>query len=236
MLWKGGRVPAPPPSAPIPAPPAKTAPVEAGSDLFLKSDADALAALAPEELENRWRHLEARAQACLKCRLHEVRTKVVFGEGDLRARLVFVGEGPGYEEDQSGRPFVGRAGQLLDKIISAMGLARPAVYICNVVKCRPPENRTPAPEEAAACWPYLEEQLMLLRPKVIVALGSPAAKTLLRTSEGITSLRGQWREWRGIRVMPTYHPAFVLRQYTPTIRGQVWEDMRKVAEYLKESG
>ena len=182
----------------------------------------------------RWADLEARAKGCTKCALHKGRTNVVFGTGNRSAQLVFVGEGPGYDEDQQGLPFVGKAGQLLNRIIAAMGLKREEVYICNVVKCRPPENRTPLPDEIAACNPYLVEQLELTHPKVIVALGSPAAKTLLKTTQGIMSIRGKWFSYRGIPVMPTYHPAFVLRQYTEANRKAVWDDMRKVMERLKE--
>ncbi len=179
---------------------------------------------------------------CTRCRLHQGRNKLVFGVGNSQAKLVFVGEGPGADEDAQGVPFVGRAGQLLTQMIEntaakeGIPLKRPDVYICNVVKCRPPENRTPLPEEIMACWPYLEEQLSLISPKVIVALGSPAAKTLLKTTQGIMALRGRWQLYKGIRVMPTYHPAFVLRQYTEKVRGEVWGDMQLVMNYLKETG
>jgi DNA polymerase len=197
---------------------------------------DEIAGLTPEQKEERWKALEARARACTNCGLHAGRNKVVFGEVNRQAQIVFVGEGPGADEDRTGRPFVGRAGQLLDKIIAAMGLKREDVYICNIIKCRPPENRTPSDEEAHACWPYLEEQLALIHPKTIVALGSPAAKMLLKTAQGITHIRGRWHLYRGIRVMPTYHPAYVLRQYTEQTRRQVWDDMREVMRYLKEEG
>lgn len=193
------------------------------------------AAPATASRQERFEALRQRALACTQCPLHRGRTHVVFGEGPCPARLVFVGEGPGADEDRTGRPFVGKAGQLLNKIIGAMGFKREEVYIGNVVKCRPPENRTPLPDETAACWPYLEEQLALLEPKVIVALGSPAAKTLLKTSSGITQLRGRWQLYRGIRVMPTYHPAFVLRQYTHETRRQVWDDMQQVMKFLQEA-
>ncbi|MBI3832037.1 MAG: uracil-DNA glycosylase [Planctomycetes bacterium] len=195
----------------------------------------ALAGLSVPEKAARWEALEARALACTRCALHKGRTKVVFGEGDRNARLVFVGEGPGEQEDLSGRPFVGKAGQLLDKIIGAMGLQREQVYICNIVKCRPPGNRTPLPDEVALCQPFLEEQLALLAPKAIVALGSPAAKALLKTNQGIMALRGRWQMYRGVRVMPTFHPAFVLRQYTEETRRAVWGDMQQVVKYLKET-
>ena len=170
---------------------------------------------------------------CTACALAKGRTNVVFGTGNREAQLVFVGEGPGFDEDQQGIPFVGRAGQFLDKIIAAMKLKREEVYICNVVKCRPPENRTPLPDEIAACWPYLQEQLELVAPKVIVTLGAPATKTLLKTTQGIMALRGKWYAYNKIPVMPTYHPAFVLRSYTEENRRAVWEDMKQVMAKLK---
>ena len=170
---------------------------------------------------------------CRRCKLHEHRRTIVFGEGNPQARLVFVGEGPGAEEDASGRPFVGRAGQLLDKIIVAIGLTREDVYIANIVKCRPPGNRTPERDEVETCEPFLLRQLSFIRPEVIVALGSPAFQCLLRTKEPIGRARGQWREWNGIRVMPTFHPAFLLR--TPDKKREVWEDMKKVRDYLNAS-
>ncbi len=167
---------------------------------------------------------------CRRCKLHEHRKTIVFGEGDPQAKLVFVGEGPGAEEDATGRPFVGRAGQLLDKIILAIGLKREDVYIANIVKCRPPGNRTPERDEADTCEPFLLRQLAFIRPDVIVALGSPAFQCLLRTREPITRARGEWREWNGIKVMPTFHPAFLLR--SPDKKREVWEDMKKVRDYL----
>jgi len=167
---------------------------------------------------------------CTRCRLHERRTKIVFGEGDPRARLMFVGEGPGAEEDLSGRPFVGRAGQLLDKIIEAIGMRREDVYIANIVKCRPPGNRTPEHDEVATCEPFLFRQIALIEPEVIVALGSPAFQRLLNTREPITRARGQWREWKGIKVMPTFHPAYLLR--SPDKKRETWDDMKKVRDYL----
>jgi uracil-DNA glycosylase family 4 len=167
---------------------------------------------------------------CQRCKLHEHRRTIVFGEGNPRARLVFVGEGPGAEEDATGRPFVGRAGQLLDKIIAAIGLKREDVYIANIVKCRPPGNRTPERDEVDTCEPFLFRQIAVIDPLVIVALGSPAFQCLLRTRDPITRARGQWREWNGIRVMPTFHPAFLLR--SPDKKREVWEDMKKVRDYL----
>ena len=145
---------------------------------------------------------------------------------------MFIGEGPGESEDETGRPFVGRAGQLLSKMITAMGLTREQVYIANVVKCRPPGNRTPAAEEVAACTPYLVKQIQTIRPKVIVTLGLPATQYILSVSKPMRDLRGTWHEWHGIKVMPTYHPSYVLRSYTPEVRGTVWGDLQKVMEEL----
>lgn len=167
---------------------------------------------------------------CRRCKLHEHRRTIVFGEGNPRARLVFVGEGPGAEEDATGRPFVGRAGQLLDKIIAAIGLKREDVYIANIVKCRPPGNRTPERDEVDTCQPFLFRQISAIDPLVIVALGAPAFQCLLRTREPITRARGQWRELNGIKIMPTFHPAFLLR--SPDKKREVWEDMKKVRDYL----
>jgi len=167
---------------------------------------------------------------CQRCKLCEHRRTIVFGEGNPGAQLAFVGEGPGAEEDATGRPFVGRAGQLLDKIIAAIGLARQDVYIANIVKCRPPGNRTPERDEVETCEPFLFRQLAFIRPRVIVALGSPAFQCLLRTREPISRARGDWREWNGIKVMPTFHPAFLLR--SPDKKREVWEDMKKVRDYL----
>jgi len=167
---------------------------------------------------------------CRRCKLCEHRTNIVFGEGNPQAKLVFVGEGPGADEDATGRPFVGRAGQLLDKIIEAMGMKRNEVYIANIVKCRPPGNRAPERDEVDTCEPFLWRQLAFIRPEVIVALGSPAFQCLARTKESITRARGQWRDWNGIKIMPTFHPAFLLR--SPDKKREVWEDMKKVRDYL----
>ena len=168
---------------------------------------------------------------CRRCRLCEKRTNVVFGVGNPRARLMFVGEGPGADEDAQGEPFVGRAGQLLTKIIEAMQMGRPDVYIANIVKCRPPENRTPLPDEVSTCSPFLFRQIASIRPRVIVCLGTPAAQTLLGTRETITRLRGVFREVGGIRVMPTFHPAYLLRN--PAAKRDVWEDMKQVMTVLQ---
>ena len=171
------------------------------------------------------------ALSCERCGLHKTRTNVVFADGPAEAELVFVGEAPGADEDAQGVPFVGRAGKLLDKIVEAMKLKREEVYICNVLKCRPPNNRTPGPDEVAMCSPMMQEQLAVIRPKVIVALGAPAVRTLLETRVGITRLRGHFSEYRGIPVMPTFHPAYLLRR--PWDKGLVWDDMKKVMRYLK---
>ncbi len=175
---------------------------------------------------------------CCRCGLGASRTHGVPGEGNPGARIVFVGEAPGEEEDLQGRPFVGRAGQLLDKMIGAMGLKRSDVFICNILKCRPPGNRDPRPEEIVRCLPYLKRQLEAIRPEVIIALGAHAARTLLNTNEPIGHLRGRFREYytspdaEPIKVMATYHPAYLLRSYSPENRRRVWEDLQKVMEEL----
>ncbi len=174
--------------------------------------------------------LRAEIGDCTRCRLSEKRTHVVFGVGSPGARLMFVGEGPGADEDAQGEPFVGRAGQLLTRIIEAMGLTRGDVYIANIVKCRPPENRVPLPDEVATCSPFLMRQIGIIRPRVIVCLGTPSAQTLLGTRETITRLRGGFREVGGIRVMPTFHPAYLLRN--PAAKREVWEDMKQVMAVL----
>jgi DNA polymerase len=163
---------------------------------------------------------------CRRCKLAGTRTNIVFGVGNPQAKLMFVGEGPGADEDAKGEPFVGRAGQKLNEMIRAIGFAREDVYIANVVKCRPPGNRDPEPEEVATCSPFLVRQIEAIRPRVIVALGSPAAKMLLGTKAGITALRGTWGWFRGIPVMPTFHPAYLLRAYTPENRRLVFEDLK----------
>jgi len=170
--------------------------------------------------------LGAVASACVRCRLAQSRTQVVFGTGNPDADLMFIGEAPGRDEDLKGEPFVGRAGQLLTDIIKAMRLTRDDVYIANVIKCRPPENRNPEPDELDACRPYIRRQVELIQPKVIVALGRFALQSLLEKSFAITSARGQWLEYHGVKVMPTYHPAYLLR--TPAAKKDVWADMKKV--------
>lgn len=167
---------------------------------------------------------------CTRCKLHRGRNKLVFGDGSSAAKLVFVGEGPGADEDAQGIPFVGRAGKLLTQMIEAMGLQRKQVYICNVVKCRPPENRTPEPDEVQTCSPYLLRQIDVINPKVVVCLGAVAAKTLLETNRGVSQYRGEWHEWRGRKLMATYHPAYLLRN--PAAKAEVWKDLQKVMAEL----
>jgi uracil-DNA glycosylase len=167
---------------------------------------------------------------CTRCKLHKARTNIVFGVGNPKAQLVFVGEGPGHDEDIQGEPFVGRAGKLLTQMIEAMGLKRSDVYIANVVKCRPPENRLPEKDEITTCSPYLLRQLAAIGPKVIVALGSCSAQTLLQTNQGISKFRGEWFDFLGAKLMATYHPAYLLRN--PPAKADVWKDLQKVMAVL----
>ncbi len=184
--------------------------------------------------------LEQAIQGCLRCPLGPGRMRFVFGEGHPRARLMFVGEGPGRDEDLQGRPFVGKAGELLDRMIGALGLRREDTYIANVVKCRPPDNRTPTSDEARACLGYLRRQIELIQPAVIVTLGATPLRELVGLTEGITRIRGQWRQvkvgGRDIPVMPTFHPAYVLRQYTPEVRRAVWEDLQAAQAWVAKAG
>ncbi len=190
-------------------------------------------ALATEEKRKRLKALdENEVKVCTRCRLCETRTQTVFGEGDIDAKIFFIGEGPGENEDLTGRPFVGRAGELLNKMIAGMGIKRENVFIANVVKCRPPNNRVPAPDEVATCTPYLERQLEIVRPRVIVTLGLPATQYMLNTKNSMGKMRGQWHAWRGIKLMPTYHPAYVLRSYTEQVRSTVWGDLKLVMAEL----
>ncbi|PLY02688.1 MAG: DNA polymerase [Desulfuromonas sp.] len=168
---------------------------------------------------------------CQRCGLCAERKKIVFGVGHAQAELVLVGEGPGREEDEKGEPFVGEAGRLLDRILLAMGLQRSDVYICNVVKCRPPGNRDPQPDEIAACEPFLQRQLAAIRPRAIIALGKFAAQTLLQQDAPISRLRGTWTEYHGIPLMPTFHPAYLLRN--PLGKKEVWDDMKQVLKHLR---
>ncbi|HEU4390202.1 MAG TPA: uracil-DNA glycosylase [Blastocatellia bacterium] len=169
---------------------------------------------------------------CRRCKLCEQRSNIVFGEGDPNADLMFIGEGPGADEDATGRPFVGRAGQLLDKIIAAIGMRREETYIANVVKCRPPGNRTPERDEVSTCEQFLYRQIAVIRPRVIVTLGSPAFQCVLRSRDSVTKIRGEWRDLEGIAVMPTFHPAYLLR--SPDKKREVWEDMKKVRKRLDD--
>ncbi len=216
-----------PRSVPGPAAAARPAPrVAASVDLF----ADASVAQARTLSE-----LRAAIGDCRRCKLAPHRTQVVFGVGNERARLVFVGEAPGHDEDVRGEPFVGRAGQLLTEIITkGMRLRREDVYIANVIKCRPPGNRNPEPDEVATCEPFLLRQLEIIAPEVIVALGKFAVQTLLRTKTPITQLRGRWHDYHGIRLMPTFHPAYLLRN--PGDKRLVWDDIRKVMGVLGIGG
>jgi DNA polymerase len=180
----------------------------------------------PEDPARALQEIREELGECERCKLCAGRTKIVFGVGNPRARLMFIGEGPGAEEDARGEPFVGRAGKKLDEMIQAIGLERSDVYIANIVKCRPPENRDPQPDEISTCAPFLYRQIDAIRPVVIVTLGSPATKTLLETKQGITKLRGSWHEFAGIPVMPTFHPAYLLRAYTVENRTKVWQDLK----------
>ncbi len=170
---------------------------------------------------------------CTRCKLHPHRTQIVFGVGNPKARLVFVGEAPGADEDAQGEPFVGRAGQLLTKIIQAMGMQREDVYICNILKCRPPNNRTPESDEILACSPFLLKQLQAIGPQFICALGGPAAQTLLQTKEAISRIRGKFYDFHGIPLLPTYHPAFLLRN--PHEKKTVWEDMKLLLREMQRA-
>lgn len=179
-----------------------------------------------------YRQLESLVGSCTKCRLAQTRTHVVFGEGSVPARLMVIGEGPGADEDATGRPFVGKAGQYLDKWLAGIQLARNnGVFIANIVKCRPLQNRDPHPDEVSACIPYLKRQVQLVKPQIILLVGSVAAKTLLDTTDGVTKLRGRFYRYEGIPVMVTYHPAAVLRNEAE-LRRPVWEDLKKVASFL----
>ena len=224
-----------PPAAPPPA----TAPTGRRAEAGTPSTRE-VAAAAPVDVAAPQAHApsleEIRSDLgdCRRCKLCEKRTNIVFGVGDPRARLMFVGEGPGADEDAQGEPFVGRAGQKLNEMIRAIGLDRKDVYIANVVKCRPPGNRDPEPDEVATCSPFLFRQIEAISPRVIVALGSPAAKTLLGTKVGITALRGNWGRFRGIPVMPTFHPAYLLRAYTMENRRLVFEDLKAARARIDE--
>jgi uracil-DNA glycosylase family 4 len=199
-----------------------------------KTDDKAAVEAAAGELEK----IADEVRKCQKCGLGSLRTNAVPGEGKPNARILFVGEGPGADEDAQGRPFVGRAGQLLDKIINAMGLKRDEVFIANIIKCRPPGNRDPRPDEIVNCYPYLQRQIEIINPEIIVALGAPATRTLLNTNKPIGQMRGRFHEYYSgigrppIKLMPTYHTAYLLRNYSQENRKRVWEDMKQVLAEL----
>ncbi len=223
--------PAPMRAAPVASPPAPAPPAP---PVKVPAETRPSMPLGDGERRARLSVIAETVKGCSRCGLHADRKQTVFARGNPNAAICFVGEGPGADEDAQGLPFVGKAGQLLDKMIAAMGLSQDDVYIANIVKCRPPNNRTPEASEMASCLPYLDEQLDIVQPRVIVALGSTAVKGLLGPVEGITKIRGTWRLYRAsIPLMPTFHPAYVLRQPTKEIRGMVWSDLQQV---LKEVG
>ncbi|MFO1489170.1 MAG: uracil-DNA glycosylase [Verrucomicrobiota bacterium] len=235
----GNAFPTPPAATPAVARPQVTAaPVAAPASV--PAAVYAAPALSPEAKTAAFADLRARVEVCVKCpQLASSRQNVVFGVGNPDAKLMFVGEAPGADEDIQGEPFVGKAGQLLTKIIQTMGLARETVYIANILKCRPDTpgqsagNRKPTPEEMQTCIPFLHEQIDLIRPQVLVALGATAVEGLLGKTAGITRLRGQWHSYRGIPLMPTYHPAYLLRNQAMSEKRRVWEDMLAVMQKLE---
>ncbi|HET8921696.1 MAG TPA: uracil-DNA glycosylase [Candidatus Acidoferrum sp.] len=208
-------------TVPVPAPKVTSLPATAGPTLF-----EAVDKIAEDSLLR----IREDLGECTRCKLHSTRHTIVFGDGSSKAELVFVGEGPGADEDAQGLPFVGRAGKLLTQMIEAMGLQRKDVYICNVVKCRPPGNRQPEEEEVSTCSPFLLRQIDVIAPKVIVCLGAVAAKTLLQTNRGISQFRGEWLDFRGKKLLATYHPAYLLRN--PAAKSEVWKDLQKVMAVL----
>jgi len=210
-----------PAAAAIPVAPVRVLPVVPTTSLF-----EAIDRVEGDTLEL----IRENLGECTRCRLHKQRNKIVFGTGNPRAELVFVGEGPGHDEDVQGLPFVGRAGKLLTQMIEAMGLHREDVYICNVVKCRLPENRKPEDDEVATCSPFLYRQLDVIAPKAIVCLGGVAAQTLLKTKDPISRFRGTWFDYRNTKLLATYHPAYLLRN--PNAKGEVWKDLQKVMVLL----
>lgn len=222
------------PRAPVADAPEPSEPAEPAPEAAPAAAAAAPLAVAPAPSGDRPTRLALVAEevrTCTRCGLHAGRKQTVFARGNPMSELVFIGEGPGADEDAQGEPFVGRAGQLLDRMILAMGYARDDVYICNVVKCRPPENRKPEPIEMETCMPFLARQLEIVEPRAIVALGATAVQGLLGTTEGITRLRGKWKLYKGrVPVMPTFHPAYLLR--TPSAKREVWADLQEVMRVL----
>ncbi len=221
------------PERTAPRPPAPPAAYHPPTDPAGRPAAEAVAACASLV------DLQQAIRGCLACPLGPGRMHLVFGEGNPRADLMFIGEGPGRDEDHQGRPFVGKAGELLEKMIGAIGLQRGDVYIANVVKCRPPDNRTPTPQECGSCLGYLRRQIELVRPKVIVTLGATPLRELVGVSTGITRVRGQWQRLEtpdgATPVMPTFHPAYVLRQYTQEVRRAVWEDLKAAKKWIDDA-
>lgn len=204
-----------------------------GEDVLLNLTQDERASIK----KSLWKEAESRALACHACPLAQTRTKVVFGDGNPDSKLMFIGEGPGADEDAQGLPFVGRAGQLLTQILKAARISRKDVYITNIVKCRPPGNRVPSPIEAVRCDKHLQTQIMLINPLLIVLLGNTPAKWILQTSEGITKLRGRWFEWRGIAVMPMFHPSYLLRNASTKVgspKHLTWLDIQEVKKQWDE--
>lgn len=242
--WSGFEPPSAPPAPPRAVAPARKRPTLSGRPTpraapaaeeprFSPAGVPAASATPSSEGPPPWNSLEEIAQivsTCTKCPLHTTRTRTVPGEGNPKPRLLFVGEAPGADEDRLGRPFVGAAGQLLDKMIVAMGLARSQVFIANVLKCRPPGNRTPLPAEVASCAPYLRAQIELLGPQIICSLGNPATQALLGVTEKISRLRGRFSSYRGIPVMPTFHPSYLLR--SPADRKLSWQDLQQIMQRL----
>ncbi len=211
--------------------PAQPMTIAHGEDLLSGTEGDLFADSSKAYLANDLAELRATIGDCRRCKLWTGRTHLVFGVGNPQAKLMFIGEGPGRDEDLQGEPFVGRAGQLLTDIITkGMSLRREDVYIANVVKCRPPENRNPEPDEVASCEPFLKKQIDLVRPEIIVALGKFAVQALLQSKVPITRLRGNWHSYHGIKLMPTFHPAYLLRN--PADKKLVWEDIKKVLKEL----
>lgn len=219
-------------------------PVEEGAELVLQPAADAVLETVPMKTQippsltpvagdkpAALKLVREDIGDCTRCRLHKGRTNLVFGVGNVNADLMFVGEGPGADEDAKGEPFVGRAGQLLNNMISAMGIKREDVYIANVVKCRPPQNRTPEKDECDTCSPFLMRQIDIIKPKVIVALGAVAAKNLLAVNDSMSNLRGRWYDFRNSKLLVTYHPAYLLRD--PRQKKEAWKDLQMVMKYLE---
>jgi uracil-DNA glycosylase family 4 len=228
------KLPAAAPASPAPAFPAPV-PVQAAPQAAISSALFADLGPAPEKLApstETFEQIHAEIGDCTRCPLHRERTNVCHTEGNRKSRLMFVGEAPGADEDAQARPFVGRAGQLLTKIIEAIGYKREDVLIGNINRCRPPGNRPPTPEEATTCRPYLLREISVVQPEVIVVLGNTAVKNLLETNIGITRLRGNFQNYKGIKVMPTFHPAYLLRD--PSKKRETWEDLKKVRDYLDE--